>query len=66
MPPPNVNKTYQEEINNAEASLSDVNLLFWTELVGDVGKVAANQGKGNDETILSRKLQAHLKIINFR
>ena len=57
-----VNVNYQEEVDNAEASLSDVNLLFWTELVGDVGKVSANQWKSNDETILSRKLQAHLKI----
>jgi hypothetical protein len=51
---------YQEEVNNAETSLSDVDLLFRTELIGDVGKVSANQGKSNDESILSRELQTHL------
>ncbi len=55
-----VKLNYQEEVNNAETSLSDVDLLFRTELIGDVGKVSANQRKSNDESILSRELQTHL------
>ena len=51
----------QKEIDNAEASLSDMDLLLWAKVVGDVGEVRANNGKCYDEAILGGKLEAHLK-----
>ena len=54
-------RIYQKQVDDAQAPLPDVNLFFWAELVGDVGEVAADQREGDDESILSRKFQTHLR-----
>lgn len=53
----------KEQIDNAEASFAYVDSLFWTELISDIGEMAANQGKGNDKPVLRRKFQTHLKVV---
>jgi len=55
--------TYQEEVDDAEAPLPNVDLLLRAEVIGDVGEVAADQRERDDKSVLSRKLQTHLKEI---
>ena len=40
-----------------------MNSLLGTQFVGDVGKVSANQRKGDDKPILGGKLQTHLEVV---
>ena len=51
----------QKEIDNAEASFSDMDLLLWAKVVGDVGEVSADQRERDDEPILGRELETHLE-----
>jgi hypothetical protein len=37
--------------------------LFWAQLMGATLKLATDQRKGHDVTILSRKLQTHVELI---
>ena len=53
----------KEQVDHTQTPLTDMNFLFGAKIVGDLGKVSANEGKSYNVAILGREFQTHLEMV---
>ena len=53
----------KEQVDDAQTPFPDVDSLLGAEVVGNIGKMTADQGERDDKPVLGRKLETHLEII---